>query len=271
MNFPDDFLNKIIRGDCLKVMADMPEGSIDLIVTSPPYNVGKPYSDYDDKRDLAEYHDWLRRVCRAMYRVIKPNSNVFVNICDVGISNRDATGEHRIGERGNFYVVPNHVVVIGEMVAAGAQYLHPIIWEKPSNHASQFGASARFCGTYPYPKNCHVPSEIEYVLHFRKNGLYEKVDKAVKEKSKLTKERWMQLSGQIWKFNGVTNSKNHPAQFPVELPLRCIEGWSFVGDTVLDPFMGAGATAVAAVRAGRNYVGIDLSESYCEMAKEKLQ
>jgi site-specific DNA-methyltransferase (adenine-specific) len=271
MKYPEDFLSKIIHGDCLDLMQTMPENCIDLIVTSPPYNIGKPYSGYNDSLDFADYHQWLRKMCHAMYRVIKPNSNIFVNICDVGISNKDAKGEHRIGERGNFYVVPNHTVVIGEMIALGGQYLNPIIWKKPSNHNAQFGANARFCGTYPYPKNCHVPSEIEYILHFRKNGLYEKVDKQKKEQSKITKERWMQLSGQIWEFNGVVGSKGHPAQFPMELPLRCIEGWSFIEDVVLDPFLGVGTTALACKKMNRQYIGMDISKEYCDMAIKHLE
>lgn len=271
MLYPNDFINKIICGDCLELMEFLPENSIDLIVTSPPYNTSKPYDTYDDKLDFSDYHNWLRKICKEAYRVIKPNSNIFINICDVGISNKDAKDEHRIGERGNFYVVPNHIVVIKEMIEAGAQYLNPIIWRKPSNHNSQFGANARFCGTYPYPKNCHVPSEIEYILRFRKNGLYQKVSKDKKEKSIVSKERWMQLSNQIWEFNGVVGNKDHPAQFPIELPSRCIEGWSFVDDVVLDPFMGVGATAIACKKLKRNYIGFELSYNYCEIVENKLQ
>jgi DNA modification methylase len=264
-------MNTIVCGDCLELMNRLPQDCVDLILTSPPYNVGKPYDAYNDKRDWADYNEWLRKVCQAMFRVIKPNSSIFVNIADVGISNRDAAGEQRIGNRGNFYVVPNHLVVIGEMLAVGAQYLHPIFWRKPGNCKTEFGGSGRFCGTYPYPKNCHVPSECEYVFHFRKNGLYEKVDKERREQSKVTKERWLQLSSQIWEFHGAPADKAHPAQFPLELPLRCIEGWSFVGDTVLDPFGGTGTTAVACTQLKRNYVCCDISKEYCEVAKKRLK
>lgn len=263
-------LDTIYQGDCLTLLSSIPEHSIDLIVTSPPYNVNIPYSNYDDNKKFTDYHQWLKEVCVSLYRVIKPNSNIFINICDVGISNKDATGVHRIGERGNFYVIPNHMIVIQAMIDIGAQYLNPIIWRKPSSCKSQFGANARFCGTYPYPKNCHVPSEIEYILRFRKNGLYEKVEKERKLQSIITKERWMQLSGQIWEFNGV-NSKIHPAQFPLELPLRCIEGWSYIGDTVLDPFMGIGTTALACKKLGRHYIGIDVSKEYCQYSINKLR
>ena len=141
--------------------------------------------------------------------VLDATNNIFINICDVGVSNRDASGKNKIGSRGNFYVIPHHAVVIREMGQCGAQYLHPIFWKKPSNHSSQFGANARFCGTYPYPRNCHVPSEVEYILHFRKNGVWKKVDKSIKERSRVSKERWLELSSQIWEFNGSKN-KNHP-------------------------------------------------------------
>ncbi len=262
--------NRIVCGDALAVMAGMPESCVDLIVTSPPYNVGIRYDVCDDKQPVGHYHEWLRLTCRAMFRLIKPNCNVFINICDIGVSVGDAEGIHKVGNRGNFYVIPHHAVVIDEMLRAGAQYLHPILWKKPSNHTSQFGANARFCGTYPYPRNCHVPSEIEYILHFRKNGVWKKVPKEVKAASRLTRERWLTLSGQVWEFNG-TADKAHPAQFPVELPARCIEGWSFVDDLVLDPFYGAGNTCVAAAKSRRRCIGIDLSPSYCEIAAERVR
>ncbi len=262
-------MNQVICGDSLVLLKTMEENSVELVVTSPPYNVGIGYDVCDDARPLAEYHDWLRTICQELYRVIKPNCNVFINICDIGVSNRDASGENKIGTRGNFYVIPNHIVIVEEMRRIGAQYLHPIFWKKPSNHSSQFGANARFCGTYPYPRNCHVPSEVEYILHFRKNGIWKKVDKAIKEQSKVSKERWLELSSQIWEFNGTSN-REHPAQFPVELPLRCIDGWSFVGDLVLDPFAGAGNTLVACERRKRKYLGFDISPEYCELARKRI-
>jgi DNA modification methylase len=259
---------KVACGDSLDVMSAIPAESVDLIVTSPPYNVGIEYRSHDDRMPTEAFHVWLRAACRAMYRLIKPNSNIFINICDVGVSNADASGESKIGERGNFHVVPHHTVVVGEMIAAGAQYLHPIFWRKPSNHTSQFGANARFCGTYPYPKNCHVPSEVEYVLHFRKNGLYEKVDRDRKERSRVTRERWLELSSQIWEFNGETVD-GHPAPFPRELPMRCIEGWSYWDDLVLDPFGGSGTTGVAAAYRGRRCLLIDKDAKYCAIAKDR--
>jgi DNA modification methylase len=159
--WPDNFLNQIINIDCLEAFKNMPDNSIDLIVTSPPYNLKKPYSNYSDDLPLEEYHGWLCSVCTEMFRVIKPNSNIFINICDAGVSNRDAEGDRKIGERGNFYVIPHHVVVISHMLTLkNAQYLNPIIWRKPSNCKSQFGVNGRFAGTYPYGGNCHVPSEI---------------------------------------------------------------------------------------------------------------
>lgn len=261
--------NKTYLGDCLELIKQVPDGSIDLIITSPPYNIGKDYGEYDDNLETEQYHKWLSDICAELYRVIKPNGNIFINICDVGVSNKDAKGKHKIGERGNFYVIPHHIVVIDAMIKNGAQYSNPIIWKKPSNHKSQFGANARFCGTYPYPANCHIPSEIEYVLRFRKNGKFQKVDKNIKEKSKVTKERWMELSSQIWEFNGVSKMKNHPAQFPVELPKRCIEGWSFIGDTVLDPFMGLGTTAIACIEMSRNYIGFELSENFLNLSLKR--
>jgi len=262
---------ELIQGDCLEKMKDIPDGSIDLIVTSPPYNIGKNYGTYKDDLPLDEYYKWLALCCAEMFRVIKPNRNIFINICDIGVSNKDAEGEHRIGERGNFYVIPHHVVVISEFIKMkNAQYLNPIIWKKPSNHISQFGANARFCGTYPYPANCHIPSEIEYILHFRKNGKFEKVDNDIKSMSKISKKRWMELSNQLWEFNGVSSMKSHPAQYPIELPKRCVEGWSFCKDVVLDPFMGIGTTGVVCKNLNRNFIGIELDPEYFEIAEKRI-
>jgi len=261
---------QIICGDALRLMNDVPSNSIELVITSVPYNLNKPYDIYNDCLPVEEYHIWLRKACESIYRVIKPNCNIFINICDVGVSNKDACGKHKIGNRGNFYVIPHHTVIINEMTRLNAQYLNPIIWKKPSNCNSQFGGNARFCGSYPYPRNLHVPSEIEYILHFRKNGEWKKVPKEIKEASRVSKERWKELSSQIWEFNGNTNNKDHPAQFPIELPLRCVEGWSFVNDMVLDPFMGLGNTAIACQLKNRNFIGFDLSENYCNKARERL-
>ena len=263
---------KLIHGDCLEKMKDIPDGSIDLIVTSPPYNIGKNYGIYKDNLPLDDYYKWLTSCCTEMFRVIKPNRSIFINICDIGVSNKDAEGERRIGERGNFYVIPHHVVVISEFIKMKhAQYLNPIIWKKPSNHTSQFGGNARFCGTYPYPANCHIPSEIEYILHFRKNGKFEKVDKDIKSISKLSKERWMELSSQVWEFNGVSRTKSHPAQYPIELPKRCVEGWSFCKDVVLDPFMGSGTTGVACINTNRNFIGIEQEQKYVDIANNRIK
>jgi len=266
----DNFINRFACGDSSNLLSQLDSDSIDLIVTSPPYNVGMDYDEYKDDMGISDYHKWLRKMCRKLFRVINPNANIFINIGDIGVSNRDAKGSHKIGERGNFYVVPRHIVVIEEMVRIGCQFLNPIFWSKPSNHKSQFGASARFCGTYPYPANCHVPSQVEYVLHFRKNGRYVKVDREKKEQSIISKERWFEISSQIWSFNGV-HDKAHPATFPIELPTRCIEGWSFVGDTVLDPFMGIGTTAFACVNLNRQFIGFDMSQKYCSEAEQRIK
>lgn len=266
----EPFANRILCGDAQAILAALPADSFPLIVTSPPYNLRKQYDGYADDLTWPEYHAWLTSVAKAVYRVVCPNGNVFINIVDAGISNREAST--KISERGNFHVIPTHIHVINAMTRAGAQYLHPIFWRKPSTCSSQFGAAGRFCGTYPFPPNCHVPAECEYVLHFRKKGpsRTKAMPRSVKEQSRVSKERWLEISGQIWEFNGVIGRKDHPATFPLELPLRCIEGWSLVGDVVLDPFVGVGTTALAAQMKNRRWVGIDQSPVYCQAAREAL-
>lgn len=263
-------MNRILQGNCVEILETIKTNSIDLIVTSPPYNVKKGYQEYNDDIDLESYYSFLMIVCKELFRIIKPNHHIFVNIADIGISNRDAFGIHKIGNRGNFYVIPHHCKVIDIFQSLGAQVLRTIIWHKPTNCNTQFGGNGRFCGTYPYPRNCHISSELEFIVHFRKNGKYKKVETEIKEASRLTKGRWLELSGQIWKFNGVVNQKEHPAQFPVELPLRCVEGWSMIQDVVLDPFIGFGTTAIACMMRNRQYLGIELSPKYVELANKRI-
>lgn len=260
---------QIVVGDCRKVLRQMDEESIDLIVTSPPYNAGKDYGFYDDSQAWEDYFEFIAECCVEMYRVIRPNCNIFVNIADVGVSNRDASKEESIGPRGNFQVKPTHCHIVLAMTSIGAQYLHPIMWRKVANCNTQFGAAGRFSGSYPYPNNPHVPSEMEYILHFRKNGLRRRVAAEVKERSRISKERWLELSSQVWEIPGV-RQRGHPAQFPLELPTRVIEGWSFWGDTVLDPFAGVGTTGVAATRLGRNFVGVEIGPQWAVKAKHLI-
>lgn len=260
-------LHTVVNANCLKELKNLEEGSIDLIVTSPPYNMGKGYDGYNDNREWGEYLGFLESFCIEAYRVIKPNGHIFVNVADRGISNKDA--EKKVGSRGNFHVFPTHSFIINYFYSLEAHYLNPIIWVKSQGCSTQFGSSGRFSGSYPFPNNCHTPSEFEYILHFRKNGKKVKVSKEIKEKSRLSKDRWYEISSQIWNVNNTRNPK-HPAVFPLEIPKRLIEGWSFKGDIVLDPFAGVGNTAIAAKKLERRSLSIEISSYYCSLITKGL-
>lgn len=257
-------------GDSRLLMETIVPDSIGLIVTSPPYynlvdygvnnqiGYGNSYSAYL----LSLEHVW-----RCCYNVLKPNRRLCINISDIGISNSVEMSSQQ--PRGNFHTLPLHIDIIKTCLDIGYDYLGSIFWRKASNCRSQFGGNPRFLGSYPYPPNGHVSSETEYILLFRKRGKEGFIEKEIKERSRLTKEEWKIYFTQIWEFNGEF-SKDHPAVFPLELPYRLIKMYSFIGETVLDPFLGRGTTLKACRELDRNGIGFELNPDYTNIIEKNV-
>jgi site-specific DNA-methyltransferase (adenine-specific) len=263
--------NSIVAGDSRFELKRIPDESVQLTVTSPPYNIGKDYSaGYDDGGPIEEWQLMIEDVLKQLFRVTKPDGKVVINI---GKSFADSDEHGRF----EFFPLASYVKKLANEI--GFDFWDEIIWNK-QGFASRGGGA--LMGSYPYPSNLMVTQTHEHILVFRKwvNDSYHKereippLETKEREKSALTKERWRELTQSIWTFNGVRQSSldvDHNAVFPEELPKRAIQLYSFVGDTVLDPFIGTGTTAVAAKKSDRDYIGIDLSEEYTEHASKRVE
>lgn len=251
---------KIIIGDSRK-MIEVEDNSVDLIVTSPPYWHIK---DYEIKgqigygQSLHEYLKDLYRVWKECYRILKPGRRLCINIGDQFA---------RSVIYGSYKVIPLHAEVITQCEDIGFDYMGSIIWQKKTTMNTTGGANVM--GSYPYPPNGMVEIDYEFILIFKKPGKSGRVLKEIKEKSKLTKEEWKEYFYGHWYFGGSRQIK-HEAMFPEELPKRLIKMYTFIGDTVLDPFLGSGTTIKAALNLNRNAIGYEINDKFLDVIKEKL-
>lgn len=226
-------------------MTPLPDNSVHLMVTSPPYNVGKTY---DDDLDMGEYLDLLREVFAETYRVLVPGGRACINVANVGRKP----------------YIPYHSHIIGLMNEIGFLMRGEVIWNK----ASGAGVSTAW-GSWCSASNPTLRDVHEYILVFSK-GVYNR-RKAGREDT-IAREQFLEWTKSVWTFPTESARKvGHPAPFPVELPYRCIQLYTFKNDVVLDPFAGAGTTAVAARRAGRHFICIDSDAGYAARAKERLR
>lgn len=251
---------KIVIGDSRK-MAELKNDSVDLVVTSPPYWHIKDYGvsgQIGYGQSLHEYLKDLYRVWRECYRVLKPGRRLCINVGDQFA---------RSTIYGRYKVIPLHAEFIVQCEDVGFDYVGSIIWQKKTTMNTTGGANVM--GSYPYPPNGMIEIDYEFILIFKKPGKSEKVPKEVKEKSKLTKEEWKEYFYGHWHFGGAKQTK-HGAMFPEELPKRLIKMYTFVGDTVLDPFLGSGTTVKEALNLRRNAIGYEINEKFLEVIKEKL-
>jgi len=237
-------LNKIFQKSSEK-MAELPDNSVHLMVTSPPYNVGK---EYDDDLTLKEYLQLLENVFKETKRVLVPGGRVCINIANVGRKP----------------YIPLHSHIINIMLKEGFLMRGEVIWNK----AASAGTSTAW-GSWKSASNPTLRDVHEYILIFSK----ETFSRKKKDKGdSITKEEFLDYTKSIWDFSAVSAKKiGHPAPFPEELPYRCIQLFTFKGDVVLDPFMGSGQTALAAIKAKRNFVGYDISKDYCKLANTRIE
>lgn len=251
-------IRKIIGGDCEEELARMTE-TVQLTVTSPPYYNAREYSHWDS---YEEYMEWLLRIFRYVYDVTDDGRMCCVNVSPVIEPRESRSKESRR------YPIPFDFVK--GMCDIGWKFIDDIIWEKPEGAApNRNGGFNRMRKPMMYKPNVVT----EYILVFQKpmDGL---IDKILREQS----EDIMRLSlvdgdydrSNVWKMNPERN-REHPAPYPVELPERLIRYYSFVGDTVLDPFLGSGTTAVAAKNLGRGYIGIEYDDNYIKLAADRVK
>lgn len=252
--------------DDARKLSFIPDESVHLVMTSPPYWTLKKYRDHEGQLgDIEDYELFLKEldeVWAHCYRVLVPGGRLVCVVGDVCLSRRKNQGRHT--------VVPLHASIQEHCRKIGFDNLTPIIWLKIANVAFEAsGNGAGFLGK-PYEPNAVIKNDFEFILMERKHGGYRKPSVATRVLSVISNENHKQWFQSIW--SGVTgaSTRNHPAPYPEELAERLIRMFSFVGDTVLDPFMGSGTTTVAAAKWGRNSIGVELDPHYFQLAESRI-
>ena len=257
--------NQIYQGDSLTLMKQQDPGSVQLTVTSPPYFAYKDYGDdaqnIENFKTYEEYCSYLQGWIKELFRVTDEDGRVCI-VVDDKHTNRKTEGVNiNRGTHARLTLFANET---------GFEYKDMIIWAKArAGHAS--GGSGLMLGSYPYPPNIPFVNWFEYILIFHKPGVsrVSRVSSEAKEKSKLTFNEFKWASESIWKI-GPERDSEHPCPYPQEIPRRLIKLFSFHGDTVFDPFLGSGTTALVAKLFGRNFIGFELNPDFVKMAKSAL-
>jgi site-specific DNA-methyltransferase (adenine-specific) len=248
-HFPLQYLNTIINGSCTN-MKEIPDNSLHLMITSPPYNVSK---EYDDDLSLKEYLNLLKYVFSETYRVLINGGRACINVANLG---------------GKPYI-PLSDYISEMMIEIGFNMRGEIIWNKAASASPSTAWGSWQSAANPILRDIH-----EYILIFSK-GSYrrERAKSEISQKQNtITKEQFMEWTKSIWTMNAESARRiGHPAPFPEELPNRLIQLYSFTNDIILDPFMGSGTTAVAAIKSKRNYIGYDINEEYIKLAKDRIR
>ncbi|MGH2587932.1 MAG: DNA-methyltransferase [Dehalococcoidia bacterium] len=253
----------VVLGDGRR-MDRIESGSVHLVVTSPPYWTLKRYADSPGQlghiEDYEQFLDELDKVWAECYRVLVPGGRICCVVGDVCISRRQG---------GRHYVMPLPADIQVHSRRIGFDNLTPIIWFKVANITLEASKSSVFLGKPNLP-NGVVKNDRETILMLRKPGGYRKPTPEMEEASRISTEDYMRWFQPIWTDIRGASLRSHPAPFPVALADRLIRMFSFVGDTVLDPFLGTGATTVAAIKAERNSIGYEVQPEYVELARRRL-
>ncbi|MBV5276138.1 MAG: site-specific DNA-methyltransferase [Lamprocystis purpurea] len=258
--------HRLVHGDS-RTLSFLPDQSIHLIVTSPPYWTLKKYRDHEHQLgEIEDYETFLReldKVWSHCFRALVPGGRLVCVVGDVCLSRRKNDGRHT--------VVPLHASIQEHCRVIGYDNLSPIIWHKIANAVFEAtGNGGGFLGK-PFEPNAVIKNDIEFILMERKPGGYRKPTVATRVLSVISGENHKQWFQSIWSGLTGASTRNHPAPYPEGLAERLIRMFSFVGDTVLDPFMGTGTTAVAAAKWGRHSIGVEIDPHYFEMAEQRIR
>jgi site-specific DNA-methyltransferase (adenine-specific) len=249
---PQEHLDQIFPASSER-MAELPDNSVHLMVTSPPYNVGK---DYDTDLTLEEYLAFLKRVWAETYRVLVPGGRACINVANLGRKP----------------YIPLHAFLVRDMLDLRFLMRGEIIWDKGASASASTAWGSWQSAANPTLRDVH-----EYILVFSKGsfqrghadaGLH---DDLGARKSTISKAQFLEYTKSVWDFSAESARKvGHPAPFPVELPFRLIQLYTFEGDVVLDPFMGSGQTALAALKSGRRFIGYEINAAYRKLAEKRI-
>lgn len=228
-------------------MDELPDNSVHLMVTSPPYNVSK---EYDEDLTLEEYRNLLKKVFKEVYRVLVTGGRACVNVANVGRKP----------------YIPLHSYVIQDMLSQETGFLMrgEIIWDKSASSGTSTAWGSWKSAVNPTLRDAH-----EYVLIFSKDSFSRR---KLGRKSTISRDEFLEFTKSVWTFPTDSAKRvGHPAPFPVELPYRLIQLYTFEGETVLDPFIGSGTTAIAALKTGRHFVGYENKEEYVKLANKRIK
>ena len=243
-SFADDLRNRILTASA-EQMTQIPDNSLHLMVTSPPYNVSKVY---DDDLSLREYLDLLYRVFSETYRVLVNGGRACINVANLGRKP----------------YIPLSDYISRMMTEIGFLMRGEIIWNKGAAAGVSMAWGSWMSASNPVLRDVH-----EYILVFSKGSF--KRQKPPEGGDTIEREQFMEWTKSVWTMNTESARRiGHPAPFPVELPYRLIQLYTFAGDVVLDPFMGSGSTAIAALKSGRAYIGYEIDPKYVQLAEERL-
>ena len=242
---PPQFLDKIFCKTS-ENMEELPDNSVHLMVTSPPYNVGK---EYDDNLTLQEYRQFLKQVWGEVYRTLVPGGRACINIANLG----------------RRPYIPLHAFIVEDMLDLGFLMRGEIIWNKATSSSPSTAWGSWLSAANPTLRDIH-----EYILVFSK-GMFSRKN-ASRRRSTISREEFLEFTKSVWKFPAEpAHAVGHPAPFPVELPYRLLQLYTFKGEVILDPFIGSGQVAIAAIKTNRHYVGYDISEEYVKLARRRIK
>lgn len=255
--------HRLIQADA-RDLSFIDDESVHLVVTSPPYWTLKEYRDSEGQlAAVADYEAFvgeLEKVWRECHRALVPGGRLVCVVGDVCLSRR---------QYGRHVVMPLHADICVSCRRIGFDNLNPIIWHKIANAQYEVSNGSKFLGK-PYEPNAIIKNDIEFILMQRKPGGYRRPSAEQRDDSRIEKDAFDEWSQQIWRLGGAS-TRHHPAPFPEQLAARLIRMFSFVGDTVLDPFVGTGTTSVAALKHGRHSVGVEVDSTYIERARARIE